>query len=244
MDSCIIANECIDEMASVFGRGAEVSAITAQAMKEGLDFDEALRLRLNLLKGMTKQQLQSVWPKLQLNSGAERLIRILKQFGCKTAIISGGFTFFAHKIAHLLGADYAFSNTLEFDDNGVFLGTVTAPIVNGQMKERILQTLAAKEAVPLRQVIAMGDGANDRWMVSRAGLGVAYHAKAILKAATPHHLNCCPLDSLLYFLPNAGSMTWTRSSSSLQELLLLTDTAKLQPTTYVALKDFFFVELK
>jgi len=199
MDSCILGHECIDELAAEMGVGELVKEITRRAMAGELDFDDALRARVALLKGMKESQLQAVWSRLHLNPGAIPLIETLKAAGVKIALLSGGFTYFAHRVAARLGIDYAFSNTLEVDDNGLLTGRVSGPIVNGNKKEQIMRILAERENIPLANVVAMGDGANDQYMVREAGLGIAYHGKAILKGATVHHIDHTPLHSLVHF---------------------------------------------
>jgi len=188
-------------------------------MVEGLDFNTALQMRLALLKGMSKVQLTEVWKKIEFNSGAYRCAHLLKELGFKTAVLSGGFTFFTDVIADLLNMDYAFANTLEFDEKDIFTGNTIGPIINGQMKEKITTLIAERENIPLQEVIATGDGANDRWMISKVGLGIAYHGKVLLKEATPHHLNFNPLDSILYFIPTISNLQSTIKDKKLQELL-------------------------
>jgi len=148
MDSCILKNECIDEMAFEAGVSDQVSQITRRAMEQGLDFSESLRQRLALLKGLPVEKLLRVWDRLELNPGAFSLMSCLKNMGFKTALISGGFTFFAYHVAAILQMDYAFSNTLGME-NGCLTGTVTSAIVDGQMKANILTKLAQKKIFPL-----------------------------------------------------------------------------------------------
>eukprot|EP01111_Echinosteliopsis_oligospora_P015393 TRINITY_DN6082_c0_g1_i2.p1 TRINITY_DN6082_c0_g1~~TRINITY_DN6082_c0_g1_i2.p1 ORF type:complete len:251 (-),score=45.01 TRINITY_DN6082_c0_g1_i2:11-763(-) len=200
MDSCILAHECIDELASEMNVCSRVSEITRRAMAGELDFNEALKERVSLLKGMKEEQMKNVWNRLTLTPGAVPLIRSLKAAGFKIALVSGGFTYFTHKVASKLGIDFAFSNTLEVDSEGKLTGNVTGAIVNGQMKAQVVKKLAKKEGVDMRQTITMGDGANDQYMVAEAGFGVAFHAKSILKAATPHHINYSPLHTLLHYI--------------------------------------------
>jgi len=189
----------------------KVAEITHKAMVDGLDFDTALKMRLELLKGMTKVQLSEVWKKLEFNKGAYRCLYLLKKLGFKTALLSGGFTFFTDTVGEILNMDYAFANTLEFDEESKLTGNIIGPIVNGHMKERIATILAEHENIPLQNSLAIGDGANDRWMISKVGLGVAYHGKALLKGVTPHHIDNNSLDALLYFIPDIAKLNMTDS---------------------------------
>lgn len=197
MDSCILAHECIDELATEMGVSQRVSDITSRAMAGELDFDTALRERVSLLRGMNESALEKVWLRLYLNPGAKELVSSLKKAGFKVALVSGGFVYFVQRVAERLGIDYAFSNTLEVKD-GKLTGHVVGRVVNGYVKEKIVRMLAEKEGWAMNSVIAMGDGANDQYMVKAAGLGVAYHAKAVLKAVTPHHINHHSLHVLLH----------------------------------------------
>eukprot|EP01112_Ceratiomyxa_fruticulosa_P003252 TRINITY_DN13617_c0_g1_i1.p1 TRINITY_DN13617_c0_g1~~TRINITY_DN13617_c0_g1_i1.p1 ORF type:complete len:364 (+),score=84.64 TRINITY_DN13617_c0_g1_i1:38-1093(+) len=197
MDSCILGNECIDEMGAEWGVVEKISEITRKAMNGEYDFDQALKERVSLLNGMTSSQLENVWKKIELNRGAVLLIEYLQHLGIKVALISGGFTFFTHRVASRLKIHYAFSNTLELEEEKL-TGKVVPPIVNGLGKAKIVEYIAKKEGFPLDQVIAMGDGSNDKFMIQVVGTGVAYHAKAALKQCTPHHINNSPLHALLY----------------------------------------------
>jgi len=219
MDSCILGHECIDELATEMGVGERVADITRRSMAGELDFVAALRERVGLLQGMDESRLDKVWQRLYLNPGAVKLIKALKQANVKTALVSGGFTRFTHPVAARLGMDYAFSNTLEIKD-GTLTGKVAGSIVDGNMKEKVVRLLAERENVKMEEVVTMGDGANDQYMVRAAGLGVAYHGKAILKGATPHHINNNPLQALLYYMniPPAGGPQGKVLASSLPVL--------------------------
>ncbi|EGG14241.1 phosphoserine phosphatase [Cavenderia fasciculata] len=201
MDSCIIKNECIDEMAVIMGVSDKVSEITKKAMEGHYNFDEALRERLNLLKGMTCEQLEMVWEKIELNAGAYTLIKTLKYLGFKVALVSGGFTYYSYRIGSRLGFDYVFSNQLEIIDNKL-TGKVIGSIVNGQMKKALLEKLTELNGLEQKHTVSMGDGSNDKLMVQYSDLGIAYHAKSILKAATPYHITFTPLSTLCIYLPN------------------------------------------
>jgi len=152
-----------------------------------------------LLENLSVEKLNKVWNHLEFNNGSYRLIRLLKASGFKTALVSGGFSWFSSRIATLLDMDYAFSNTLEFKD-GKLSGRVIEPIVDGEMKARAVDYLCHKENVNIKDVVCVGDGANDRWMVAKCGFGVAFHAKSILKGATPYHVDRTSILSLSYFL--------------------------------------------
>ena len=199
MDSTLIQAEVIDELAKAAGVGEQVAAITESAMRGELDFSESFRRRLALLKGMDESVLAEIAARLPITDGAERLISTLKRFGYKVAILSGGFTYFANHLKERLGIDYVYANQLDFRD-GRLTGEVKGDIVDGQMKARLLRELAAKEGISLEQVIAVGDGANDLPMLSIAGLGVAFHAKPIVKKQAQHSIATLGLDAILYLL--------------------------------------------
>ena len=183
MDSTLINIECVDEIADAAGRKAEVAAITEAAMRgEIADYKESLRQRVALLKGVTVADMQRVYDtRLQLNPGADTLVRTARDHGLKTLLVSGGFTFFADRVCQRLQIDFARSNVLEVDSNGVLTGGLVdqpwGDICDGEEKKRmLLQTCAQIGATP-QQAIAVGDGANDLPMMGAAGLSVAYHAK-------------------------------------------------------------------
>ncbi|KYQ92327.1 phosphoserine phosphatase [Tieghemostelium lacteum] len=214
MDSCLIKNECIDEMADIMQVGKQVSDITALAMAGQLDFNQALEKRLSLLSGMTRDQLDIVWSRIQLNAGTFTLIRVLKSLGYKTALISGGFTYFSRKIAAALNIDYTVANTLEFNEDGTLTGRVIGPIINAQMKKLIVEQIAIQNEWDASHCITMGDGSNDKLMIEYAHFGVAYHAKPILKSATPFHINSYPTSTLCFFLPELLELLNTNESES------------------------------
>ena len=204
MDSTLIQHEVIDEMAMVHGVGDKVKSITERAMKGELNFDEALKERVLLLKGLTKEQMEGVLQYLKLSSGAEKLIDTLKKEGYKTAIISGGFRFFAESFRKRLGMDYAYANELEFSDNKL-TGKVSGKIINAQEKARLLEVIADKEKLSLGQVVAVGDGANDLPMLAKAGFGIAFHAKEKVRLEARHQMCHGPMTSILYFLGIKGN---------------------------------------
>lgn len=199
MDSTLIQVEVIDELAKRAGAGEEVSAITAGAMRGEYDFKESLRRRLSLLKGLDAAVLEEVAQTLPLTEGAERLISNLKRLGFKIAIISGGFTYFGERLKQLLGVDYVYANKLDVQD-GKLTGKVIGPIVDGARKAELLRKLAEREGIDLRQVIAVGDGANDLPMLGIAGLGIAFHAKPKVKAGARQSISTLGLDAILYLI--------------------------------------------
>jgi phosphoserine phosphatase len=199
MDSTLIAAEVIDELAKAAGVGPQVCAITESAMRGEIDFKESLRRRLRLLRGLPAATLAEVAARIPLNEGAERLITNLKRFGYKIAIISGGFTYFGNRLKQRLGIDYVFANELEIED-GRLTGEVVGDIVDAAKKAEVLRMIAAAEHLSLQQVIAVGDGANDLPMLGIAGLGIAYHAKPVVKTSAGQAISTLGLDSILYLV--------------------------------------------
>ncbi len=199
MDSTLIQTEVIDELAACAGVGEQVAAITEAAMRGELDFAESFRRRMALLEGLDESMLAGIAERLPITDGAERLIRTLKQLGYKIAILSGGFTYFAEHLQRRLGIDYVHANRLEFEQ-GRLTGKVAGPIVDGARKAELLRQIAAREGIRLEQVIAVGDGANDLPMLSIAGLGIAYHAKPLVKEQARHAITTVGLDGILYLL--------------------------------------------
>lgn len=199
MDSTLIEAEVIDELAAAAGVGAQVAEITELAMQGHLDFKESFRLRMALLKGLDEAVLADIAARLPITEGAERLVRTLKAYGYKTAILSGGFTYFGEFLQRKLGIDYVYANQLDIVD-GKVTGVVTGEVVDGARKAQLLRELADKEGIQLEQTIAVGDGANDLPMLSEAGLGIAFRAKPIVKASARHSISTLGLDGVLYIL--------------------------------------------
>jgi phosphoserine phosphatase len=199
MDSTLIEAEVIDELAKAAGVGDQVIAITEQAMRGELDFTESFTRRLALLKGLDASVLQQIAESLPLTEGLEKLIGALKRYGFKTAILSGGFDYFGHYLQEKLGFDYVYTNALEIED-GKVTGRVVGNVVDGQRKALLLQEIAQKEGIDLQQVVAVGDGANDLPMLSKAGLGIAFRAKPIVKRKADHAISTLGLDGILYLM--------------------------------------------
>lgn len=199
MDSTLIQTEVIDELADRAGVGKEVRAITELAMNGEIDFSESFKLRVQLLKGLDESVLKEIAVNLPITEGLDRLMFILKKSGFKTAIISGGFTYFGNYLKEQFGFDYVFANTLEIID-GKLTGNYLGEIVDGRKKAEYLKLLAKKENIDIQQTVAVGDGANDLPMLTIAGLGIAFHAKATVKENTDHSLSTIGLDGILYFL--------------------------------------------
>lgn len=203
MDSTLIQAEVIDEMAAVFGVGEKVKHITERAMNGELNFDSALRERVALLEGLGQEKMEQIFDRLPVTPGAQKLITTIRGQGYKTAIVSGGFQYFTNKLKTKLGIDYSFGNDLEIKD-GKLTGKVKGEIINAQKKAEILVQLANQEKLKLEQVVAVGDGANDLLMLSKAGLGIAFHAKEKVRREARHRVSHGPLSIILYFLGIPG----------------------------------------
>jgi phosphoserine phosphatase len=203
MDSTLIQTEVIDELADLVGVGEEVRKITERAMNGEIDFDESLRLRVSKLKGLEVFRMQEVLEKLPLTQGVEEFIKTIKSLGYKIALVSGGFTFFADALKIKLGLDFSFANELDIQ-NGKLTGLVKGTIVNANQKAILVKLIAQQENISLEQVVAIGDGANDLPMLATAGLGIAFHAKDIVRKKAEQHLSHGPMTSILYFLGIPG----------------------------------------
>jgi len=199
MDSTLIEAEVIDELAARAGVGKPVSEITERAMRGELDFSESFRARVALLEGLDEAVLEDIAAQLKITEGAEHLISTLRTLGYKTAILSGGFTYFARHLRARLGMDYVHANELDIE-NGKVTGRVTGAIVDGERKAQLLRQLADAEGIDLQQVIAVGDGANDLPMLSIAGLGIAFRAKPLVKQSAEQSISTLGLDAILYLL--------------------------------------------
>jgi len=199
MDSTLIQTEVIDELAELASGGTEVKAITESAMQGEIDFNESFKKRMALLKGLSEEVLQGVAKRLPITKGAHRLISTLKSYGFKTAILSGGFTYFGEYLQKELGIDYVHANQLEIED-GFLTGNYLGEIVDGNKKAEYLKQIAQKEGIDISQTIAVGDGANDLPMLNLAGLGIAFHAKPKVKDNAQSSISSIGLDGVLYLL--------------------------------------------
>ena len=200
MDSTLIRTEVIDELAERAGVGEKVKAITESAMRGEIDFEESFKQRLSLLKGLDVSVLKEIAESLPISEGLDRLMEVLKRSGYKTAILSGGFTYFGNYLKQKYGFDYVYANELEIGSDGKLTGRHVGDIVDGKRKKELLRLLAQVENINIAQTIAVGDGANDLPMLSEAGLGIAFHAKPKVKAEASQSLSTIGIDGILYFL--------------------------------------------
>lgn len=200
MDSTLIQTECIDELAIKAGVGDQVKEITERAMRGEIDFKESFKERVALLKGLDVSVMKDIAENMPMTEGVERLMSVLKRYGYKIAILSGGFTYFGEYLQHKYGVDYVYANELEIDENGKLTGNYVGEIIDGKRKAELLKLIAQVEKVNLAQTIAVGDGANDLPMISEAGLGIAFHAKPRVVANAQQSINTIGLDGVLYFL--------------------------------------------
>jgi len=198
-DSTIIREEVIDELAKVAGVSEKVAEMTDRAMQGELDFEQALKERVNLLKGLKAEQLELLSGAINLTPGAEELISTLHFMGYKVGVISGGFTFFTDYLRKKLNLDYVFANELEISD-GVVTGRIKGEIIDADKKGEIIKRIAESENISVKQVVAVGDGANDRFMLQNSGLAIAFNPKEILKEYSDGMINSDNISGLLHFL--------------------------------------------
>lgn len=199
MDSTLIETEVIDELAIRAGVGDRVKEITERAMRGEIDFCESFKERVALLKGLDESVMRDIAENLPITEGVERMIQVLKRTGYKTAILSGGFTYFGNYLKQKFGFDYVYANELEIEE-GRLTGRFTGEVVDGRRKAELLRLLCQFEGINLEQAVAVGDGANDLPMLSIAGLGIAFHAKPKVKATARQSISTIGLDGILYFL--------------------------------------------
>lgn len=198
-DMTFLQCEVIDELGKMAGVEKEMVSITHQAMCGEMDFKTALEKRVKLLKGLPVSKLHELLERIPLTPGAEDLVRILKHLSYKIAIVSGGFQFFIDSLKKKYGLDYGFANQLKMVD-GKVAGELEGEIIDAQAKERVLMSIAEREGLSLKQVVAVGDGANDIHMLARAGLGIAFNAKPIVQQHARASINISNLELILYFL--------------------------------------------
>ncbi|CAI8152680.1 MAG: Phosphoserine phosphatase [Pseudidiomarina mangrovi] len=208
MDSTLITIECIDEIAERGHCKPQVAAITEAAMRGELDFAASLRQRVALLRGVKEQCLAEIFSPLPLTPGAVELMAWLRQRGWRTALVSGGFTWFAEQLQHYLQLDHAVANRLEIRD-GELTGEVLAPIIDAEAKAQQLKQLAAQWQIPLHNTIAVGDGANDIAMLQAAGFGVAFCAKPALQSYAQLVINEADLSAIARYFDAQGS-SWQK----------------------------------
>ncbi|MDR0940311.1 MAG: phosphoserine phosphatase SerB [Mediterranea sp.] len=199
MDSTLIETEVIDELAERAGVGDKVRAITESAMRGEIDFTESFARRVALLKGLDASVMRDIAERLPITEGVDRLMYVLKKYGYKIAILSGGFTYFGHYLQQKYGIDYVYANELEIAD-GKLTGRYVGDVVDGKRKAELLRLIAQVEKVDIAQTIAVGDGANDLPMLAVSGLGIAFHAKPKVAENARQSINTIGLDGVLYFL--------------------------------------------
>ncbi|MFB0506443.1 MAG: phosphoserine phosphatase SerB [Thermodesulfobacteriota bacterium] len=199
MDSTLVDMELIDEMAKRADVVKEVSRITEKAMRGEMDFEDALRQRVALLKGLTTSELEEIGQELKLSQGVEDLVSVLKKLGYKLAVVSGGFQQFTDHLRHRLGLDYAFGNQLELRGKSL-TGRIKGKVIDAAQKARLLNWIADQEGILLDQTVAIGDGANDALMLSQAGLGIAYNAREGLNRVAAGNIAHSRIKNILYIL--------------------------------------------
>ncbi|HEX3349851.1 MAG TPA: phosphoserine phosphatase SerB [Acetobacteraceae bacterium] len=197
MDSTIVTSETLDELAAYAGLKDSIAAITRRAMNGEIDFAEALRLRVGMLKGLATSALEATWERTVIAEGARELVATMRAHGARAALVSGGFTFFTGRVAAMLRFDLHRANTLDTAD-GHLTGAVIGPILGRDAKLAALRELAAVDGLQLSETLAVGDGANDLAMLAAAGLGVAYRAKPIVAAEARARVDHSTLRALLF----------------------------------------------
>ena len=197
MDSTIVTTETLDEIAAYAGLKEKIAAITRRSMNGEIDFSQALRERVGMLKGLSLDALEKTWRQTRLTPGARELVATMRAHNATTALVSGGFTFFTSRVAALVGFDEHRANTL-LDDGVALTGKVAEPILGRDAKLELLRELAAKRRLRMSATLAVGDGANDLAMLLAAGLGVAFHAKPIVAAAARAQVRHGTLRALLF----------------------------------------------
>lgn len=201
MDSTLITIETIDELADLVGRKAEVAEVTGRAMRGEIEYDESLRRRVAVLKGLPESALDRLYAeRVKLSPGAERLIEGVKKAGLKILLVSGGFTHVTNRLEARLGLDYVAANTLGVED-GKLTGTLKGRIVNADAKREALLDACRELGARRDQIIAMGDGANDLKFMGEAGVSIAYHAKPVVRAGAVYCFDFVGLDGLLKLYP-------------------------------------------
>lgn len=197
MDSTVVTGETLDELAAFAGVGDQVAAITRRSMNGEVDFADALRERVALLRGLDLAALEQTWAGVRLTGGAKTLVATMRAHNATAALVSGGFTFFTGRVAGLCGFDVHRANTLA-DDGTALTGAVGEPILDRDAKLATLTELAEARGLALRATVAVGDGANDLAMLGAAGMGVAFHAKPVVAAAARHRVDHADLRALLF----------------------------------------------
>ena len=199
MDSTIVDGEMIDEMAKLAGVEKEVATLTEKGMRGEIDFEKSLRTRVSFLKGLKIKTLEPFAKTLKLTRGSEEMVATLKEMGFKVALISGGFTYFTDILKKRLGFDYAFGNRLEIERDRL-TGRVKGRIIDANRKAEIMDEICRREGITRDEVVAVGDGSNDRIMVANAGLGIAFNAKEILKKVADGAITKDHMKGILYCL--------------------------------------------
>ncbi|HTZ71509.1 MAG TPA: phosphoserine phosphatase SerB [Acetobacteraceae bacterium] len=197
MDSTIVTSETLDELADIAGIGEQIAAITRRSMNGELDFREALRTRVALLKGLDVSALETAWARTELTPGAKTLVATMRRHGALTALVSGGFTWFTDRVATLCGFDHHRANTL-LDDGKALTGEVTEPILGSDTKLETLREMAALRGLRMTATLAVGDGANDLPMLQEAGLGIGYRPKMLVAETIQNRVEFADLRALLF----------------------------------------------